>query len=396
MTRIAYVSADPGVPVFGSKGCSVHVQEVIRAMVAHGAQVDLFPVRLGGPPPRGFESVSVQPIELDRAVPDLEAREQECLAAGERIAAALEEKPDYDLVYERYSLWSAAGMEFASQRSIPGVLEVNAPLIDEQAAHRGLVDRKAAEALATRSFGAATVLSAVSHGVADYLEGFGVARERIHVIPNGVDPARFGAPLGEAAGDGTFTVGFLGTLKPWHDLDTLAKAFRSLHAGAQNARLLIVGDGPEREKLADRMSRWGIGDAVHFTGLVHPDEIPGWLARMDVGVAPYGQGAGFYFSPLKVLEYMAASLPTVASRIGELPEWIVPGQTGLLYEPGNADELCDALEQLRKAPALRADLGLQARGRVESEHTWAGVVSRVLAEAGLATGAATVPRVVAS
>ncbi len=54
MTRIAYVSADPGVPVFGNKGCSVHVQEVVRAMVATGAQVDLFAVRLGGPPPSGF------------------------------------------------------------------------------------------------------------------------------------------------------------------------------------------------------------------------------------------------------------------------------------------------------------------------------------------------------
>ena len=383
MTRIAYVSADPGVPVFGNKGCSVHVQEVVRAMVATGAQVDLFAVRLGGPPPRGFESVSVLPIELDRDVPELEARERECMAASERIAAALDEKPEYDLVYERYSLWSAAGMEFASRRSIPGVLEVNAPLIDEQADHRGLVDRAAAEVLATRSFSAATVLCAVSRGVADYLERFGVDRDQIRVVPNGVDPTRFGSPLGEAAGEGTFTVGFVGTLKPWHDLDTLSRAFRNLYADAPNARLLIVGDGPERRMLSDRLSRWGIGASAHFTGLVSPDEIPGWLARMDVGVAPYGAGAGFYFSPMKVLEYMAASLPTVASRIGGLPEWIVPGETGLLYEPGNADELCAALERLRRAPRLRADLGARARKCVEREHTWEGVVSRVLREAGL-------------
>ena len=56
--RVAYVSADPGVPVYGSKGCSIHVQEVVRALKTHGAEVDIFAARVGGDPPPGLEDVA--------------------------------------------------------------------------------------------------------------------------------------------------------------------------------------------------------------------------------------------------------------------------------------------------------------------------------------------------
>src|SRR5437899_3210985 len=100
--RIAYVCADPGVPVFGRKGCSVHVQEVVRALLARGAQIEIFAARIDGEPLGGLEEVRVHELlPLPRGEP--EQREQAALAANDFLFAALEREGPFDLVYERYS-----------------------------------------------------------------------------------------------------------------------------------------------------------------------------------------------------------------------------------------------------------------------------------------------------
>src|SRR2546425_6436499 len=183
--RIAYVCADWGVPVFGRKGCSIHVQEVIRAFSRHNAQVELFARSLGGDPPSGLETVRIHRLPV---VPESEraAREQAALAGNPGLCTLLERSGPFDLVYERYSLWSFAGMEYARAVGVPGLLEVNAPLIDEQAQYRDLVDRMSAEQVAERVIGAATVLIAISQEMAAALARCPSARGRTYVIPNGV------------------------------------------------------------------------------------------------------------------------------------------------------------------------------------------------------------------
>ena len=100
----------------------------------------------------------------------------------------------FDVIYERYSLWSFAGMRFAHHEGIPGVLEVNAPLIEEQAEHRTLCDRAARHSHRQRSFSDAHTIVAVSTAVADYVREFSGTAARLTVIPNGVDPSRFPLP----------------------------------------------------------------------------------------------------------------------------------------------------------------------------------------------------------
>jgi len=99
---------------------------------------------------------------------------------------------------------------------------------------------------------------------------------------------------------------------------------------------------------------------------------------MDVGVAPYPQKSEFYFSPLKVYEYMAAGLAVVASRIGQLSELIEDGTNGLLCPPGDALALAAAIDRLRRDPELRLSLGNAARRAVLREHTWEAVVRQVI------------------
>ena len=142
-------------------------------------------------------------------------------------------------------------METARAWDVPGLLEVNAPLIEEQAEHRGLVNRAGAERIAQRVFAAATALIAVSQEVAAYLGRQPTVRGRIHVIPNGVDPSRFPADCRPVLprGSADFVVGFVGSLKRWHGLSLLVEAFAQARRRVSRFRLLIVGDGPERVNL---------------------------------------------------------------------------------------------------------------------------------------------------
>ena len=381
--RVAYVCADRGVPVFGRKGCSIHVQEVVRALKAHGAQVHLIAARVDGPPPPGLEDVVLHTFPM-RTAHDAVARERTAIRANHALRHALARNGPFDAVYERYSLWSFAGMQFARSVGIPGVLEVNAPLIEEQAEHRSLCDRATATRITARSFAAAHRIAAVSTGVAEYIARFPGTDGRVDVIANGVDPSRF--PLLECCTsqtvDGTFTVGFVGTLKPWHGLPVLVDAFAELHDEDPGMRLIVVGDGPWRMQLEESLAERNLCTATRLTGAVAPQDIPALLACMDVAVAPYAARPDFYFSPLKVLEYMAAGLPVVASRIGQIQELIADGDTGLLCEPDNPRSLADRLRLLRDTPVLRLKLGASARAAVVKDHTWLEVTRRIFARAG--------------
>ena len=381
--RIAYISADLGVPIFGRKGCSIHAQEVLSALIRLGAQVDLFTTSGDGEPPAGLESLVLHSLPRPpKGEPG--AREQAALAGNLSLQAELGQAGAFDLIYERYSLWSYAAMEFARAAGLPALMEVNAPLIEEQAQYRVLIDRAAAERVAQRAFGAATALLAVSDEVASWLEAFPVPRKKIHVVPNGIRPERFPEAAAPAlpAGSGAFTVGFVGTLKAWHGLAVLVEAFEMFHKKHPATRLLLVGDGPERENITADLSRRGLLETTTLTGAVAPDEVSSLLASMDVAVAPYPPLSTFYFSPLKVYEYMAAGRAVVASRIGQLQTLIDSGLNGLLVPPGDASALAAALERLLDDPELRSRLGRRARATVLQNYTWDGVAQRILTLAG--------------
>lgn len=382
--RIAYICADPGVPVYGCKGSSIHVQAVIRSLLTLGARVELIAARLGGDPPPELEAVRLYRLPpLPKGEPA--ARELAALAVNHDLRAALDRAGAFDLIYERYSIWSFAAMEAAQGRAVPGLLEVNAPLIEEQALYRGLVNRVAAEQVAGRVFAAATRLIAVSDEVSAYLKSFPGTAARVQVLPNGVSPARFPVNLrpSRPGRPGEFTVGFVGSLKPWHGLEVLVEAFARFHRRRRKSRLLVVGSGPEQARMQTELTRRGLSQAAEFTGMVDPGEVPGLLASMDATAAPYPQVERFYFSPLKVYEYMAAGRATVASRVGQIAGLIEDGETGLLCPPGDPAALAAAFDRLHTEPELRRRLGQSARDKVLREHTWEANAWRILQLAGL-------------
>jgi len=369
--RVAYVTTDPGIPAFGSKGASAHVQSILAAFLRHGADVTLFAPDPGPVPARldGLRVVALPPAPKG----DPDSRAARLLTLDADLAARLAACGPFDLVYERHALFAAGAMEFAADHGLPSVLEVNAPLLEEQAIHRTLARAAAATAKTRRAMVAAGRVVCVSGAVAEYARAQGASAPM--VVPNGVDPDRFAVAPRR---DGPFTAGFIGTLKPWHDTATLVAALPHLRARIPDARLLIVGDGPERVPLAARAEALGLGHAVEFTGALPPDEVPAALARMHAGVVPYRGDQAFYFSPLKLYEYMAAGLPVVASDVGDLAGLVGAAGAGLIVPPDRPELLAGALADLATAPEQAAAMGAGARAHVVAHHGWDRVLDRIL------------------
>jgi alpha-maltose-1-phosphate synthase len=166
---------------------------------------------------------------------------------------------------------------------------------------------------------------------------------------------------------------FAGAFRNWHGAVHLARAVGELHArGRVGIGALFIGDGPELPRVREAAA--GLPNAI-FTGALPHDAMPACLAAADIGVAPFDTTAhrplalGFYWSPLKIFEYMAAGLPVVAPAVDRLPSLVGHEREGLLYDPARPGALAGALERLTD-PALRARLGAAARERAVREYSW--------------------------
>lgn len=370
-----YVVTDPGVPAFGARGSSVHVQEVLRELQRRYRTVHLITTRLGGAAPRGLADVLVHELPRPSGV-DLAAREAAQRHADEVAATVLAGLCDghrIEVVYQRYALWSAATLEVARRAGVPTVLEINAPLLREQAEHRGLHDAARARHWTLRALDAADAPFAVTGPVARWAQRLDPRGRAIPIVGNGVDVTRFTPGRRRRAGEPV--VAFVSTFKPWHGLDLLVDAVAAARAGGPAMRLLLIGDGPE---LAATRTRARDADVpLIATGQLAPAEVPDRLRGADLAAAPYPAG-DHYFSPLKVGEYLATGLPTVASAIADLPRLVADGTEALLVPPGDVAATSSALARLAADPELHARLAKAARRAAERRLSWSAVVDRTL------------------
>jgi glycosyltransferase involved in cell wall biosynthesis len=389
--KLCYVSADFGIPVFGDKGASIHIQAMVSALIELGHDVSVVapqpgalpaetPVKFYRPKTRLPE---VSEADLQRASQsDRIFKERRNLAIAQSVEAQILELGAFHVVYERYSLWSAAGLRAARKLALPFVLEVNAPLLLEQQNYRQLVLFEEATKIEAEVFSGADLIYAVSEEVRAYCISRGAAPSRTTVLENGVDLERF-SPSGLKAElpfpPGLPVIGFSGSLKPWHGLEDLAAAFHTLHKRRTACGLLLAGEGPMRGWLEGFAKGAGLEGFMHCAGWIRHEDMPAYVRAMNVTTAPYPKLENFYFSPLKLFEYMACGRAVVASDIGQISHVITDRSNGRLTEPGNPDALADVLAELVTDVSQVRDLGVAAFMSMQG-HSWLDCAKRVMAD----------------
>jgi glycosyltransferase involved in cell wall biosynthesis len=289
------------------------------------------------------------------------------------------------ILYERYGLMQSGGL-FLKQRAAVSILECNGIFFREAAEDRNnLTFRKLAKRLELRAYSKADLVVVVSSELKAQLLAYapGLAN-KIVVVPNGVDTNKFSKRSIEKASSAKepFTIGWVGTLVEWQGVYELIEAIdRVGPVEGIRSKVVIVGDGPDLPRCRELAHKLGVDS--EFLGFVPPDEVPSVVADFDVAYAghlPLATGAPMYHSPLKLYEYAAMGVPTIASDSTDARALL--GNAGLeklIFSSSDRSSLDAALIEARTIPAndpRRKSLS----DFVAEKASWRSRISGVLSE----------------
>lgn len=287
--------------------------------------------------------------------------------------------PRFDVLYERHGYMGFGGIIAARWLGIPIILELNGNIIkeiDERRLSISPLQREIGKWITIQTFLAADHMVVVSDALKQTLVNeYQIPAEHISVVLNGVDVGLFSKRydadkvrswFGLAAGP---LVGFVGNFEPWHGVDLLVSAFREIVLRFPDAQLVIVGEGPGKNKAVARANQLGLDGKVKFLGRLSQAEVAEVLSTTKVLVAPYPfEYNDIVGTPLKIMEYMAAGKGIVAST-APLHEMIEHEMTGLRVAPANPKALADGINRLLEDDQLCNSLGENAAIRAK-KYSW--------------------------
>lgn len=361
-------------------GQSTHIEEMIRGLRANGHLVQECAPRVQGhDPARGSAGwVGQMKAILPRQAYELAELAYSWVAYKRLVRTIKDFQPDG--IYERYNLYLLAGVWVKRTSGLPLILEVNAPMAVERRQYGGLAWPRLAEWAELYVWKNADVVLPVTQVLADYMISKGVRPERIHVIPNAINPAHYEnlptvadakASLGLT---GRTVVGFTGFVREWDRLDRIVKWMAS-RAAEYNLHLLVIGDGPARTEIEQCANSLGVADRLTFTGVVTREQVPALSMAFDIALqtalVPYA-------SPLCLFEYLALSKAIVAPDQANHHEILADGVNAMLYAPADPNGIENALDALCLDPNLRAKVASAAQRVIPCKQlTWAQHAKKV-------------------
>lgn len=300
-------------------------------------------------------------------------------------SACRQELAGYDLLYERMGWFGYGGGLAARWLRVPLVLEINGDHLSELEM-RGMapagVQRWLSVVLTKKAVALASRVVAAGDGLRKtFIARWGIDPDKVAVVENGselvslLDRSQLRSFRPPAALDGPTTIVFLSGFDPWHGTSILVQAVAMGIARGASLKLLLVGSGPGREETVQLVRAHGLDESVTFTGQLPPDCYAVLLAEADIGVSPYCGRTEFL--GMKLIDYKAAGLPTVASGEHGQPSIIEHGRTGWVVPPCDAQALCEAILRLASDVELRRQMGRTARIEAEHLHRWSRTGERL-------------------
>jgi len=381
---IAYLRSTPS-PGSQAGGAATHINGFVNAATQLGARVHVISNDyIAGLDESRIKLIDPEPVGSTRAAFDL--RNNLIFSAG--VGRELEHERA-DLIYQRYGRFTWAGVEASLRTGAPLFLEYNGSevWIGKHWDTSGMIPLL--ERFERLNLNAAARIFVVSEVERQNLLRARVPDEKIIVNSNGVDTGFFRPGVGGeqkrrelGIGSDETVAGFVGTFGPWHGVLTLAEAIASMPFEPK-VRFLLIGAGRFRDEVETIIRRAGQQQQAIFAGHVGHKQVPPLLDACDILLSPHvplEDGSEFFGSPTKLFEYMAMGKGIVASRLAQIGDVLADGETAVLVEPGNVNELIDAILRLANAPQLRQQLGSAARRAAIERHTWKQNAQRVIHE----------------
>lgn len=307
---------------------------------------------------------------------------------GKRIAEVIPEvQPDL-LHAHSPALNGIAALRAARDFDIPVVYEVRAFWEDAAADHgtsrEGGLRYRLTRHMETYVLQRAAAVTTICEGLRNDIVQRGIPGGRVTVIPNAVDINRFstdGQPevsLQKKYGlEGKVVLGFIGSFYAYEGLPLLLQAMPGIVKSVPDACLLLVGGGPEEQRLKGMIEDAGLQDRVIMTGRVPHDDVQDYYNLVDIFVYPrLSMRLTDLVTPLKPLEAMAQGRLVLASDVGGHHELIRPGENGQLFKAGSVAALEDKAVDLLQHRDIWQHLRVTGRRFVESERNWAASVAR--------------------
>lgn len=360
----------PNVDMGVVKGDTVHLRNVLRYW-SRDHRIHLVAPTDEADCPEGVERLATIDANYD-FVPNYVERTLKSFAKTFSLVAS----NDYDAVYERHHLFGS-GVFGSVLASCPTVLEVNGSLVGEHEIRDSIspATAKALRALERVIVRLSDRVVCVSPKVADQFRCRGISEAKLSIIANGCDPAEF-HPVPDAKArlswdEDVTHLGFVGSLTRWHGVERLVEALPEVLADRPQTELVVVGDGPLREPLAERVREDGLDDHVRFVGRVPHEEVPLYMSAFDAGaILKHPDIPG---SPLKLYEYLACGTPVVATDDADFE--IVGAEA--VGETANYHDSADIARAILSVLDSDGEMAQRAR-RTALDHSWEKVAERVL------------------
>jgi glycosyltransferase involved in cell wall biosynthesis len=293
-----------------------------------------------------------------------------------------------DIVYTRQSMFEFIPVFFMKQLGVRYVAEVNG-IDSEQKRLYGMAKWKIylSEWLHTLCYCLADSIVTVTDEIRDYLaERYPKTKGKTFVLSNGANvDISIPIPKEDAcrrlglSSSCTYLV-FVGSLKKWHGVENAILLLERLVRNGDKVRLLVIGDGPEKEYLENVTKTKGLEECVNFVGKVQYRRVPLYIATASACLALFDNERNDRtgLSPLKIFEYMSCAKPVVTTDVGNLRRIIERHECGIIVKPGDIDGMAEAVMRLIRDPELAKELGDNGRAAATSYYNWGMISEKVL------------------